>query len=83
MAVCAEEHIPEVLERHADYAYWRRIDAQIVVSEGLTVRYDPTDEEPLHCAIHGWPEGKGARTRVERNLINKSEWHGAPPPVPE
>jgi hypothetical protein len=83
IAVCADDKLNEVLARHPEFEYWRRIDCKSVLAKGLTVIFSAEDDEPQHCLLQGWPDKRKDKVKIEEQLRNESDWYGEPPPIPE
>lgn len=65
MAITFKTSPSEVLRGHDDYGLCE-IDAEVLIAEGLEVRYAPSEQEgDAHVAIIG-PLGQGVRHRLAR-----------------
>ncbi len=77
----SDEERAATLETRPDFRWvWLRAgDVRSCEPLDIEWQYDPEVEH--HVGIVGWPSGKNARVRLKRQLADRCDWIGDPPPV--
>jgi hypothetical protein len=61
---------------------WVRLSVgDVRACEPLDVEWQDDPDVERHVGIVGWPSSRNARVRLKRELANRCEWIGEPPPI--